>query len=116
VLDLRDRVVRDIMTPRGDIVYLSVEDDFETNVKKAIESQHTRFRFVATTSDNTIGLIHIKDLLLMMRDPHPDLMKIKRELLPVPEMMRSKICLDYSLASMRTWQSLWMNLGGLWGS
>src|SRR6266498_2001899 len=87
VLDLRDRVVRDIMTPRGDIVYLNVEDDFETNVKKAIESQHTRFPLCRDNLDNTIGLIHIKDLLLMMRDPHPDLMKIKRELLPVPEMM-----------------------------
>ena len=87
VLDLRDRVVRDIMTPRGEIVYLDVEDDFETNVKKAIESQHTRFPLCRDNRDNTIGLIHIKDLLLMMRDPHPDLMKIKRELLPVPEMM-----------------------------
>src|SRR6184192_4256008 len=87
VLDLRDRVVRDIMTPRGEIVYLNVEDDFETNVKKAIESQHTRFPLCRDNVDNTIGLIHIKDLLLTMRDPHPDLMKIRRELLPVPEMM-----------------------------
>jgi CBS domain containing-hemolysin-like protein len=87
VLDLRDRVVRDIMTPRGEIVYLDVENDFETNLKKAIESQHTRFPLCRDNLDNTIALIHIKDLLLMMRDPHPDLMKIKRELLPVPEMM-----------------------------
>ena len=87
VLDLRDRVVRDIMTPRGEIVYLSVEDDFETNLKKAIESRHTRFPLCRDNVDNTIGLIHIKELLPMMRDPRPDLMKIKRELLPVPEMM-----------------------------
>ena len=87
VLDLRDRVVRDIMTPRGEIVYLSVEDDFETNLKKAIESQHTRFPLCRDNVDNTVGLIHIKELLPMMRDPRPDLMKIKRELLPVPEMM-----------------------------
>jgi CBS domain containing-hemolysin-like protein len=87
VLDLRDRVVRDIMTPRGEIVYLSVEDDFETNLKKAIESQHTRFPLCRDNVDNTVGLIHIKELLPMMRDPRPDLMKIKRELVPVPEMM-----------------------------
>src|SRR5678816_1102327 len=87
VLDLRDRVVRDIMTPRGEIVYLSVDDDFETNLKKAIESQHTRFPLCRDNVDNTVGLIHIKELLPMMRDPSPDLMKIKRELLPVPEMM-----------------------------
>src|SRR5881398_1249652 len=87
VLDLRDRVVRDIMTPRGEIVYLDLEDDFDTNVKKAIESRHTRFPLCRENLDNTVGLIHIKELLPMMRDPHPDLLKIKRDLIPVPEMM-----------------------------
>lgn len=87
VLDLRDRVVRDIMTPRGEIVYLDLEDDFETNVKKAIESRHTRFPLCRENIDNTIGLIHIKELMPMMRDPQPDLLKIKRELIPLPEMM-----------------------------
>ncbi len=86
-LDLRDRVVRDIMTPRGEVVYLDLGDSFETNVKKAIESRHTRFPLCRENLDNTIGLIHIKELMPMMRDPHPDLMRIKRELIPVPEMM-----------------------------
>jgi CBS domain containing-hemolysin-like protein len=87
VLDLRHRVVRDIMTPRGDIVYLDAEDDFEINVKKALESRHTRFPLVRGHLDNTLGLIHIKELIPMMRDPQPDLMRIRRELIPVPEMM-----------------------------
>src|SRR3989442_7112108 len=87
VLDLRDRVVRDIMTPRGEIVYLDLEDDFDTNVKKAIESRHTRCPLCRENLDNTVGLIHIKELLPMMREPHPDLLKIKRDLIPVPEMM-----------------------------
>src|SRR5881397_2891246 len=87
VLDLRDRVVRDIMTPRGEIVYLDVDDDFETNVNKAIESRHTRFPLSRENLDNTIGLVHIKEFLQMMRDPHPDLLKIKRELIPLPEML-----------------------------
>jgi len=87
VLDLRDRVVRDIMTPRGEIVYLDLEDEFEANARKAIESQHTRFPLCRENLDNTVGLIHIKELLPMMRDPHPDLLKIKRDLIPVPEMM-----------------------------
>src|SRR5437660_4903949 len=87
VLDLRDRVVRDIMTPRGEIVYLNAEDDFETNVKKAIESRHTRFPLCRENLDNTIGLIHIKELITLMRAEHPDLLKIKRDPIPVPEMM-----------------------------
>jgi CBS domain containing-hemolysin-like protein len=86
-LDLRQRVVRDIMTPRGEVVFLDIEDTFENNVKKAIESRHTRFPLCRGHLDNTIGLIHIKELVPMMRDPHPDLLRIKRELMPVPEMM-----------------------------
>jgi CBS domain containing-hemolysin-like protein len=87
VLDLRDRVVRDIMTPRGEVVYLDLEEDFESNVNKAIESRHTRFPLSRGHLDNTLGLIHIKELMPMLRDPHPDLLKIKRELISVPEMM-----------------------------
>jgi len=87
VLDLRRRVVREIMTPRGDIVYLDLEDDFESNVQKAVESRHTRFPLCRENLDNTIGLVHIKELVPMMRDPQPDLLRIKRELIPVPEMM-----------------------------
>ena len=87
VLDLRERVIRDIMTPRGEVVYLDLEDNFELNAKKAIASKHTRFPLCRENLDNTVGLIHIKDLVTMMNDPNPDLMKIKRDLVPVPEMM-----------------------------
>jgi len=87
VLDLRERVVRDIMTPRGQVVYLDLEDDFESNVSKAIESKHTRFPLCRENLDNTVGLIHIKELMPTLRETNPDLMKIKHELIPVPEMM-----------------------------
>src|SRR5258707_8747108 len=86
-LDLRRRVVRDIMTPRGQIVFLNIEESFEDNVKKAQASRHTRFPLCRGHLDNTIGLIHIKELVPLMRDPNPDLLRIKRELIPVPEMM-----------------------------
>jgi CBS domain containing-hemolysin-like protein len=86
-LDLRRRVVRDIMTPRGQVVFLNVEDSFEDNVKKALASRHTRFPLCRGHLDNTIGLIHIKELVPLMRDPNPDLLRIRRELIPVPEMM-----------------------------
>src|ERR1700730_589330 len=86
-LDLRRRVVRDIMTPRGEVVFLDIEQSFEENVKKALESRHTRFPLCRGHLDNTIGLIHIKELVPLMRDPNPDLLRIRRELTPVPEMM-----------------------------
>jgi CBS domain containing-hemolysin-like protein len=113
VLDLRDRVVRDIMTPRGDIVYLDLEDDFEMNVKKAIESRHTRFPLCRENLDNTVGLVHIKELLQMLRDPQPDLLKIKRDLIPVPEMMPLEKLLKLFLSSTPIWRWWWMNLAAL---
>jgi CBS domain containing-hemolysin-like protein len=86
-LDLRQRVVRDIMTPRGEVVFLDLELTFEENVKRALVSRHTRFPLCRGHLDNAAGLIHIKELMPMMRDPQPDLLRIKRELIPVPEMM-----------------------------
>lgn len=86
-LDLRRRVVRDIMTPRGEVVYLDMEEDFESNVSKALASRHTRFPLCRGHLDNTVGLVHIKELVPLMRDPHPDLLSIRRDLTPVPEMM-----------------------------
>lgn len=86
-LDLRQRVVRDIMTPRGEVVFLDLELTFEENVKRALASRHTRFPLCRGHLDNAVGLIHIKELMPMMRDPQPDLLRIKRELIPVPEMM-----------------------------
>jgi CBS domain containing-hemolysin-like protein len=97
-LDLRRRVVRDIMTPRGEVVYLDLEEGFEANVKKALESRHTRFPLCRGHLDNTVGLVHIKELVPMMRDPNPDLMRIRRELTPVPEMMSLEKLLNLFLS------------------
>ena len=81
-LDMRRRVVRDIMTPRGDVIYLDLDETFDENVEKALASRHTRFPLCRGHLDNAIGLIHIKELVPLMRDPAPDLIKIKRELIP----------------------------------
>lgn len=86
-LDLRRRVVRDIMTPRGQVVFLDLEDGFEDNVRKAVASRHTRFPLCRGHLDHTIGLVHIKEIVPLMREATPDLLRIKRDLIPVPEMM-----------------------------
>ena len=96
-LDLRRRVVRDIMTPRGDVIFLNTEDSFEENLKTAQVSRHTRFPLCEGHLDHTLGLVHIKDLLSLTREPQPDLLSIKRELLPVPEMMPLEKLLDFFL-------------------
>jgi len=87
-LSLNDRYVRDLMTPRRQVISLDVEESFETNLKLALASMHTRFPLVEGHLDQSIGLIHIKDLLrLVHEDGEKDLRKIRRDLLLVPEMM-----------------------------
>jgi CBS domain containing-hemolysin-like protein len=87
VLALNDRCVRDVMTPRNLVISLDIEDSFEANLKVAIDSKHTRFPLVKGHLDETLGLIHIKDLLPLLNKPDADLRKIKRDLLMVPEML-----------------------------
>jgi len=96
-LDLRRRVVRDIMTPRGHVVFLNTEETFEENLKTAQVSRHTRFPLCEGHLDHTVGLVHIKDLLSLTREAEPNLMAIKRELLPIPEMMPLEKLLDFFL-------------------
>ena len=86
-LDMRRRIVRDITTPRGEVVLLDIENTFEENLKIAQESRHTRFPLCRGHLDNTIGQVHIKDILPLIRESAPDLTSIKRDILPVPEMM-----------------------------
>ncbi len=96
-LDLRRRVVRDITTPRGEVVFLNTEESFEENLLTAQESRHTRFPLCEGHLDNTVGTVHIKDLLTLMREPSPDLHKIKRNIFPVPEMMPLEKLLSFFL-------------------
>jgi CBS domain containing-hemolysin-like protein len=86
-LDLRKRVVRDIMTPRGEVVFLDLEESFEDNVRTALDSRHTRFPLCRGHLDDAVGLVHIKDLLVLVQEDKTDLLSIKRELVHVPELM-----------------------------
>lgn len=93
-LALNDLNVRDIMTPRNEVIALDIEKSFEENLEIALETKHTRFPLVKEGHlDHAVGLIHIKDLLGQMRVDSPDLMKIKREILPVPELMKLDVLL-----------------------
>lgn len=86
-LALNDRYVRDVMTPRKDVVWLDVGEPFEANLKIALESKHTRFPLVEGHLDHSVGLIHIKDILRLVHENKRDLRANKRDLLLVPEMM-----------------------------
>ncbi|MGE9270893.1 MAG: hemolysin family protein, partial [Verrucomicrobiales bacterium] len=97
-LELNDLKVRDVMTPRQDVVVLDADEDFDKQLELALRTKHTRFPLVKGGHlDNHIGLIHIKDVLRLMSESDPDLMRIKRELKMVPDTMPLDSLLKYFL-------------------
>ncbi len=96
-LELNELWVRDVMTPRNEVVVLDADEPFQKTLDIAIRSKHTRFPLVKGHLDQAIGLIHIKDLFKLMSDPDPDLMRIKRELKLVPDTMPLDILLKFFL-------------------
>lgn len=96
-LELNEVWVRDVMTHRGDVVYLDADQSFQHTLDIALKSQHTRFPLVRGHLDNTLGLIHVKDMLKLISDPDPDLMRIKREMKVVPETMPLDVLLKFFL-------------------
>ena len=84
-LGLSELSVRDILTPRNDVVALDVHHTFKENLEVALDSKHTRFPLVDRHLDKTLGLIHIKDLLREMQKDSPNLFAVKRDLVGVSE-------------------------------
>ncbi|MGJ8695496.1 MAG: hemolysin family protein [Verrucomicrobiaceae bacterium] len=96
-LELNDVSVKDVMTPRSDVVFLDVDRDFQENLVHAIKATHTRFPLVRGHLDETLGLIHIKDVLKLVNSENQDLMLIRRELKEVPETMKLDDLLKFFL-------------------
>jgi len=96
-LELNEVWVRDVMTHRGDVVFLDADQPFARTMEIAYKSKHTRFPLVRGHLDNTLGLIHIKDILKLVSEPDPDLMRIKREMKVVPETMPLDVLLKFFL-------------------
>jgi CBS domain containing-hemolysin-like protein len=84
VFELSHRMARQIMIPRGDVVYLSTKRSVKENLDIARRSRHTRFPLCDGDLDHVIGLVHIKDLF-RAGDPPSDLKAVARDLKFVPE-------------------------------
>jgi putative hemolysin len=90
VLRLDDRRVRQLMTPRPDIVWLNLEDSAEENRHKMTASTHTRFPVCQSVLDNVLGVVQVTDLLSLSLNGQPiDLTACLRQPLYVPESTRA---------------------------
>ncbi|MDU4959798.1 MAG: hemolysin family protein [Sporomusaceae bacterium] len=89
VFDFADRLAREVMVPRQDMICLFLEDSLEENLAVVRRSGHTRYPLCHKDKDHVLGMIHIRDLMDagIFEQTGVDLRTIMREILVVPEGM-----------------------------
>ena len=94
VFDFTDLNVREIMTPRTDMVCLYLEDTMDENLHTILEEQLTRYPICHEDKDHIVGFLHVKDLMRVMAEERkPNLRRLARKALIVPESMDVSVLL-----------------------
>ena len=63
IIRFGDETAKEIMTPRQDIVYLNMKDDFNKVLGCIVENNYSRIPVYQGNVDNIRGVLYIKDLL-----------------------------------------------------
>lgn len=86
IVDLSETVVREVMTPRTDVIAVPVEADFETLQRTFADTLFTRLPVFRETLDRIEGVVHVKDVLkATVAGARPSAGELLRPVLMVPE-------------------------------
>lgn len=86
VVELSETTVKEVMVPRIDTVFVSVDAPREDFLERIAESGHSRFPLYKDTIDNVVGVLYVKDLLRnLARGEDISLEAIARKPFFVPE-------------------------------
>lgn len=95
VLDLPDRNVRSIMTPRTEVVWIDIESPHSETLAEIAASGHSRFPVARGDADEIIGIVQTKDLLgRISATGAADIEKSMRKPVYVPETLSVATLLD----------------------
>lgn len=67
IIDLNDREVEEIMIHRKNVFSLDMAMEPEMLLEKAMSSAYSRIPLYRDSSDNIVGVVHIKDLIRLVR-------------------------------------------------
>jgi Mg2+/Co2+ transporter CorB len=84
VLDLRDLVISDVMIHRTNMITLNADDDPEDLVNTVIASPVTRLPLWRGSTENIVGVLHVKDLLRALHAVEGDASKVDIAALMAP--------------------------------
>jgi len=88
VLDLSEKKVYDIMTPRVDMIGIEVNDDLEEIKDVFFVNQFSRIPIYEETRDNVIGVLHERDLFTKL---------IKGQKVEIKELMKEPMFVSKSM-------------------
>ncbi|WP_191566872.1 hemolysin family protein [Metabacillus idriensis] len=63
IFEFDNRIAKEIMVPRTEMVTVSLEDSFEENLEIMRSERYTRYPLEHEDKDNIVGLINIKEIL-----------------------------------------------------
>lgn len=79
LFDFGDAVAKEVMVPRIDMTFANVDNTYEELIEIFQEDKFTRLPVYEDTTDNVIGIINMKDLLLYQDKEHFSIRDIMRE-------------------------------------
>ena len=79
VFDFGDAVAKDVMIPRIDMTFIDINFSYDELMAVFSEDMHTRFPVYEDNTDNVIGIINMKDLLVYPKDKPFSIRNILRE-------------------------------------
>lgn len=88
VLDLNDKTVYEIMTPRVDMIGIEVNDDIEEIKKVFFEHQFSRIPVFEETRDNVVGILHERDFFTKL---------IKKQKVMIRKLMKKPMFVSKSM-------------------
>ena len=89
IVDLSDTSVKEVMIPRIDVDFISLETEGDELLQKVAESGHSRFPVYNESIDNVVGVLYVKDMIkFSARKESVNLEKIIRKPFFVPESKR----------------------------
>ncbi len=98
IFEFTDMSVKSILTPRPDVIAVSVNDDMDEFINRAKKSKFSKFPIYEGTLENIIGILHLKELAYRKyTNDEFDIMKVKRGFLSIHENMK----LDLLLKKMK---------------
>jgi CBS domain containing-hemolysin-like protein len=68
VFEFSEKKARDVMTPRTDIIAMTADASLDDALEVVEEAGFSRFPVYDESIDNIIGMIHVKDLLTVLRE------------------------------------------------